>query len=680
MIRITRNGSELELYPDTKFDYELNSWLFSDDDTLLGSFTYDFKFPLSPANINFLEYRHLPEQAYREIEVYAILSNALVMKCNLAYEIEGENGIGFIKFESATVNAKIKNVKLSEVISEVVYLGKTPVQAAEIMEEIARAKVGHYPVVFAPVYNPEFVETDFTLERGDLEGLDAQTFINYVRNDTLNPWGKRSDGSRGFLFDVNGTVRLNLGNFFKTVSAMGAGVVNVPYVFMPYVLQKVMDYLGFAIESSWFFDPETQCRVLYNTVALTSFSEVTTANPVISVKVAEHVPDLTIAEFLKAIRKSYSLDVDFDALRGVVSIVPFRDIERTNDHNDWRAYQTNDPVRISRPTGTGWKVKYEADNSDKLYKELNITTEFGIGNAEQTYSVGLGTLPMLRAKNETTGAIWVIPQAKQAGNLRGRFYKKSDRYFETLPPKNDFKLRVLAYRGMQPDIEGNLYPLLTSEIYDSKGNKVGQMGDNPALTNSVYAQYLRPYLFFRDQSRQIETNLLLPLTALQVQKMGKKVGLSGENRVMMRHLLRKLVVELPAQAGFFRAKAYSYALLPGQLGVVGNGVTWLTIEFVNQRDVSEGAIFESVGDVVVRAWADEKKSSSVAVANLLVMWAIENVLTKERTEYATVMTGAEQVMMSDVRVIWATNYDFMPNTTLAYTPVLISSSTYSIVS
>jgi hypothetical protein len=102
------------------------------------------------------------------------------------------------------------------------------------------------------------------------------------------------------------------------------------------------------------------------------------------------------------------LDVDFDALTGVVSIVPFRDIERTNDHNDWRAYQTNDPVRIGRPTGTGWKVKYEADNSDKLYKELNITTEFGIGDAEQTYSVGLGTLPMLRAKNETRKVIGIL--------------------------------------------------------------------------------------------------------------------------------------------------------------------------------------------------------------------------------------------------------------------------------
>jgi hypothetical protein len=232
---------------------------------------------------------------------------------------------------------------------------------------------------------------------------------------------------------------------------------------------------------------------------------------------------------------------------------------------------------------------------------------------------------------------------------------------------------------MQPDIEGNLYPLLTSEIYDSKGNKVGQLGDNPALTNSVYAQYLRPYLFFRDQSRQMETNLLLPITALQVQKMGKKVGLSGENRVMMRHLLRKLVVELPAQGGFFRAKAYSYALLPGQLGVVGNGVTWLTIEFVNQRDVSQGAIYEAVGDVVVRAWSDEKKTSSVAVANLLVLFAIENVLTKERVEYGINMTGTEQIVLTDERVIWATNYDLIPNTTLAYRPILIASSTYSIV-
>lgn len=679
MIRIIRNNSELELYPDTRFDLELNSWLFSDNDTLLGSFAHEFRFPLSPSNIAFLEYRHLAEQPYREIEVFAVLSNALTMSCNLAYEIEGKDGLGFLKFEHAKVNAQIKNVKLSELLTEVVYLGRNSEQAASIMQEIALADAGHYPIVFAPVYNPEFVEANFVLAREDIEGLPASTFILYTRNDTINPWGKRPDGTRGFLYNTITNFRNRVGPIASNADVIGVGIINVPYVFMTYVLQKIMDYLGFGIESTWFFDPEIQCRVLYNTQMLTSFTETTLENPVISVKIAEHVPDLTIAEYIKAVRKYFALDIDFDAVRGTVSIIPFTSIEAGKDYADWRQYQTQEPVRISRPNGQGWKVKFLEDSADKLYKELSPVTEFLIGAGEQNYSVPLGTLPMIRQKNEATGAIWTIPNAKQPGNLHGRFYRKSENFSDTFPPKNEYKLRLLAYRGMQPDVAGNVYPLITSEIYDAKGNKVGQLSDNPELTNSVYSQYMKPYLFFRDQSRQIQQALLLPITALQGYKLSQKVGLMGENRVMMRHLVQKLVVDLPAQGGFFNAKVYSYALLPGQLGTIGNEAVWLTIEFVNQRDQSEGAIYRAIADVVIRAYADDKKSRAVAVSNLRVWFAIENVLTKERTEYPIDLTGSEQVVLTDTTVIYATNYDFAPNTTNAFTPKLIAASTYSII-
>lgn len=679
MIRIIRNNSELELYPDTSFDLEMNSWLFSDNDQLLGSFTYDFKFPLSPSNMAFLEYRHLAEQPYREIPVYASLSDALTLMCNLAYSIEGKDGIGFLKFEHAQVNAKIKSVKLSELLTEVVYLGRSPAQAASLMEEMARAALGHYPIVFAPVYNPEMVERDFNVTRDDLEGLPATTFITYTRNDTVNAWGLRPDGTRGFLYNTTQVLLQKIGPVTVNVTTIGAGIVNVPYVFMTYVLQKVMDFLGFGIESAWFSDPEIQCRVIYNTQALTSFTETTQAKPVISVKVSEHVPDLTIAEFIKAIRKYYALCIDFDAVRGRVEIIPFKTIEVSNDYADWREYQTNEAVRIERPSGQGWKVKFEEDSADKLYKELKPVTEFLIGEGEQSYPVPLSTLPMLRQKNEDTGTLWSIPNSKQSGNLRGRFYAKSENFSDTFPPKNEFKLRLLAYRGMQPDLEGNVYPFITSEIYDTKGNKVGQLSDNPELTSSVYAHYMKPYLFFRDQSRQIQQTLLLPITALQGYKLSKKVGLMGENRVMMRHLLQKLVLDLPAQGGFFRAKAYSYALLPGQLGTIGNTSVWLLIEFVNQRDQSQGAIFQAIADVIVRVYADDKKERAGSVSNLRVWFAMENVLTKVRTEYAVDVTGSEQIVLTDTTVIYATNYDFLPNTTNAFTPVLIAASTYSII-
>lgn len=675
MIRILKKDSELELYPDTRFDLELNSWLFADDDKLLGSFTYDFKFPLSPSNIAFLEYRHLAEQHYREIEVYASLSNALTVVCNLAYSVEGRDGIGFLKFEHAKVNAQIRNVKIADLLPDVVYLGRSPAQAASIMEDIARAKVGHYPVVFAPVYNPAFVEKDFNVTRDDLEGIAEMTFPNYIRNDTVNPWGLREDGTRGFLYDTIKTTNL-AGISVKIISL---GIINVPCVYMAYVLQKIMDYLGFGIESAWFFESETQCRVLYNTQALTTFTEITQAKPVISVKVSEHVPDMTIAEFIKAIRKYYALDIDFDAVRGTVSMIPFKEIEISSDYVDWRSYQTNDVPRIERPSGQGWRVQFQQDSSDQLYKERNPITEFWVGEGEQSYPVPIGTLTMARQAVEGRGSLWVIPEAKQPGNLRGRFYAKSENFSETFPPKNDYKLRLLAYRGIQKTQDGKEYPMLSSDIFDVKGNKIGELSDNPALQSSVYYKYLKPYLFFRDQSREIQQTLLLPITALQGYKLSKKVGLMGENRVMMRHLLKKLVVELPAQGGFFRAKSYSYALLPTPLGTIGDNSIWLFVEFTNIRDQSGNEYFLSVGDVVIRAYADEQKEQPIDVTLLRVWFAIEEVSTKQRIVYALDVTGKEQVVVTDATVIYATHYDSQPNVTSSYRPILIPSPTYSII-
>jgi len=106
---------------------------------------------------------------------------------------------------------------------------------------------------------------------------------------------------------------------------------------------------------------------------------------------------------------------------------------------------------------------------------------------------------------------------------------------------------------------------------------------------------------------------------------------------------------------------------------------WLSIEFVNHRDISENAVYQAIADVVVKAWSDETKQRAVTVADLAVFFAEQNVITKEQIEFSTLMTGSEQIVRNDATVIFAPLYSYLQNVSTSYTYVLIPSSTYSII-
>lgn len=657
MIRIIRNDRELELFPDTTLTLEWNNWLFSDDEKLPGSFSYEVRFPLSPSNLIFLGFSDLPEQAYNSLSVVVQLSVAINLRCLFDFDVENEIGTGYLKFESAEVNQKIRNKKLSDAIFaefRVANFNTSSLIVAARLEEIAQAPVGTYPVVFAPIYNPDFVEKDFSFTNDEATTV-AREIYTHRAETYINPYGTRPDGTAGFLLNESTSLTLPpsttfTGRFF--------GRFLVPFPFLVPVLKELVKWLGFQIEGTWIDDPDVKTRVFYNTYALSSMG-IPTLLPM-RVKIAEHLPNMTVGEFLKAIRKYFTLSFEWKNPPGIVRINSLANILDTETTTDWSSYQTTTARKLNRPDNQGYAVNIAEDSSDKLYKELKFNPKYTLGEGRQNYEVPIGTLPMWRDQNPYGGARWLVPQALQQGNVRDKIYQRSGAYTTSSPAAHEWGLRLLSYRGMQPDAAGKLYPMLTSGVYNVQNKRIGNSCDDSRQRLSVYQQHIRRYLTLTDATRPMQQQLLLPIAELQHFGFDRLLGLRGMNRVWMRHLVSKLVIELPDAGGFVKAKAYTYPLLPGKYGpITTETVPWLETIETNRRsqDTAPGQNAAFVADIQVKAWTTPEKVAVANVSGLSVFYTITTYTTTNGTtevtskEYSFVMTGSEAIIYVSLAVV-----------------------------
>lgn len=670
MIRILRNDRELELSPDTSIQLEWNTWLFSDDDKLPGSFSYQIRFGLTPSNLIFIDYAHRPEQVYNELQVIAYLSNVLAVRCTLAYDVEGNMAVGHLKFEAAEVNRKIKNTKLRDAIKTDFTVGPNLLLSL-YLRQIAQHPIGTYPVVFAPIYNPDFIESDFAFNDEETKGDAPFELYNFRYEPYINPYGKTGTG-RGFLYDESISSSSFLPYTNVTVKHMGRFLVPFPYL-VP-VIRELMQWLGFDIAGNWIDDPDIKCRVIYNTYALGS--RLFNVFGILRIKIAEHLPDMTVGEFLKAIRKYFVLSFEFRNPPGIVEIKSLAQILDSQEIEDWSNYQSLENPRLRRPENRGFSVKVAEDSGDKLYKESNFNPTFTLGDGEQNYDVPIGTLNMYKATNPHTGAKWIIPRALQRGNVRDAKLSRSAAYSPQLPLSNEPKLRLLAYRGMQPDSSGQLYPMLTSGMYNALNKQIAQSCEDSRQRLSVFQQHIRRYLNIIDTNREMEHEFLIPESLLQKFSFNRLLGLTGNNRVYMRHLVSKLVIELPSKSGFVKAKTYSYPLLPGKFGPIdAQSFPWLEVIEINRRGQDTGPSQNAgfIADIQINCWTSPEKIAQANVSGLTVFFEIQTRTTVSATNETTVETKEYSAVISGTSAVIRTNLIVMefPSTGYIYRGLVI---------
>lgn len=642
MIRIARNGIELELEPDTTLDIEWESWLFSEDEGVGKAFSYPISFPLSDNNRIFLDHRHLVQRGYVELDVSVKLYNFFFTSCKLSYRIEGyHKASGHLKLDESEINSKLRDKTLQDIISDEVFLGTNQIDVRGTLFTLALAEPAKNPVVFAPVYAPNFIE----------KGFEAPGF---VQQSYINCWGKLRATDMAPSFWIDATYPTTFLNIPIPIKRLGFPLVPFPY--LTWTLRKIFDWLGLSVRSQFLENPEIKARVLYNNVAINNlFDSSSLPVPRMRFKVADHLPRMKVLEFLKAIKTHFRLQLDFDVSIGEVVIRSFAEIQEADDYQDLSRWLTAEDIILDPPKVQGYTIKYE--DNDPVYKEeVKLPEPKIIGTGEKSVSNEIGFLPMRKeAQINSSGVIsltrWLVPVTYENGNLQGLQYRDSSNYVaygEKL--KTETKLRLMAYRGIQKDSAGNPYPLLTSSRYDYVQSRIGELTDDPEDSKSVYEIYQKPYYTFLSAARSAQLQLLMPVAEFLRLQMYRKVGIKGRDRVLVKYAIEKMVTALPGFGGEVPVKLYAYPILPGEIGpntVDDKRYVYLWLEIAPHED-------DELADVWVRAYTTKEKSRPLTVAGLVVSYqSISNIADARHVEELSfVMNGNEFRLFDDFQAYY----------------------------
>jgi hypothetical protein len=329
------------------------------------------------------------------------------------------------------------------------------------------------------------VPTQFQAETADyvLFPVRNNTFYDAEKNTT---WGKVVN-----YFDAAGALQLT-----------GIGFVGHPYTVTPFLkvvplLRAALGLYGYSVGGPWVDDPEIQQLVVYST---TSLDRADFESAKLSFALNSVLPDVRLAELLLVLQQMFALGFVFNPVRKEVRIVPLREVATGAGYQVRRAAagykdKANDTA--------GFTLAFTADTTDELLKGQDWP-QVVVGAGGETIQPALDPLRMVREADPwAAGREWLVPAAEQPG--------RSDwPAFEQATVRSSH-LRLLFYRGLQPDSTGALYPLGTAGTVNYAGDTVGDYALEWDGPNGLYQKWHKPWLDFRANSRTEERTVALTL-------------------------------------------------------------------------------------------------------------------------------------------------------------------------
>jgi hypothetical protein len=589
------------------------AWLT--DDELPVEASYPLDAPLNDNNKQFLGYSYRPDSALpaQSIPVTVTLEGVLYRRCIFAFKVQNGKLNGFLKIDATDAYEKLRKITLLEAFPDVIRLGTGIIDAvnnvtpnlADRMKAIAALPVGEFPLTFFPVRNEGFWEE--SLDNVKLPGFVKQTYVNVWQLLPIGGHGFRMDG--GF---VNGE----------------KGCPVVPFFYLSWVLTKIMQLAGFRIESSWLASEDVQRIVIFNQTAIDG-----NIGPIFSdpggilqghlVTAGMHLPDMSVSDFLKAIKGRFGLVFDFKQNERVVYIEQFVRQVAVGPSIDLTEFQSGH-YDTSDPDGKGFAVAEFIDEQDVLYKDQkgNIIRPDAliVGKGQTDVPLKVGTTQMIYETSPLFGAgKWLVPTVSQPGNILDPAYSVSERYLdEQGKRRNSTGLRLLFYRGMSQDSKGSPYPIGTSDVRDGRQVVVGKFSLALGGRFGLWRNFLRSYYQFRDQTRKINQPLLLPVTVLSSLKLYQSVFLSLDDQIRRSYLVSQMEAESPGMDGKAIVRQEVLMIPTGidQIADYDEPIVW--VEWIASTETRTGTIGNetTVKTYSVKFWADSAKTTAAVVTSL----------------------------------------------------------------
>jgi hypothetical protein len=318
-------------------------------------------------------------------------------------------------------------------------------------------------------------------------GTDILVFDNSSENYALFPvknesfYGDKNTNFKGYLNYYHG-------GSFPTNTTSSSFYAITPFPYLVQVIRKTFALFGYLVYGAWLDDPEIATAVVYNNYALDKV--VTGVNSwETTIAIANHLPDMTVGEFIIAIKNMFGLGYIFNPIDKTVKIVTLNEVINDQTYVDHTS-KAEPEYELALNESNGFKLSQEQDSGDEALKdESDAWTTYKIGNGGQEISTKASTTLILTHQDTVnTSRSWTIPYVKQKG---------SSPEFDL--GINKANLRILFYRGMQNDSLGNAYP---QGSYNSSS-----MSLRWADTNGLYNKCWKPWLDFLAYAKPLKRNV-----------------------------------------------------------------------------------------------------------------------------------------------------------------------------
>lgn len=550
MIDIRINGQSLDLLQSTTIRLEWSNPIW-DWETIPGATTFPFTLPDTDRNRGLLDYAKVIQRrggGVSRVACELYVGGLPFMVGQLVIQKATNNSYScYISSQAGDMAASIEGLGLRDLelggprnMGTNAYFWKAAM--------ITTTTVGPWPAsdfVFFPIRNTQFGSSDDSILLTAIGG--GWTYPGTVICPVQNYW----HGGEFFA------------DWFQDFSPLSWEwdvIWTVPFVYVNYILHEIFALGGYKMTGSWLRDPELSTLVVNSVKAeVPGHHQDGLGNFLLDLPA--FMPDMTIAEFLIGLRKAFCMFVFFDSRAKTVELTTMKDVLNSSEREEWTD-KANPAYEISDEDQDTYRWKFTMDNNDKLMEDavmdlrgsLHLADvaddsllppgdepgavrfvqddyyfwsmnrdgtvwhraslpfyDEGDSAATQTVEIpfspvatwrGVDTIPTDYAWITPPAILkfWKLPNVEQAGNFVWNAVHTAD-----------FAARLLFYRGMVEDSNGDLYPFGTSDNYDWAANRIGEYSLMWQGEDGLVNRFWKEWITFAQATRRVRRRVNLGL-------------------------------------------------------------------------------------------------------------------------------------------------------------------------
>lgn len=518
MIGIIVNDELLELYGKTRLELTLRNPAFvgGDIDKIAGSYSLPITIPLTPKNTRLLNFPNVVENTaglVTDVPCQLMYAGLTIFNGLLSVR-SAEQGKAklYIVFDASI---ELKNTRLTDLPLDVLSFN-TIAEALSAAKASASAPLS-YNYAFFPVLNEDYFSAEDLPEIE--QGGDAwpRRYQNYYDVDTQQ--------------------------FISSEYQRSA----MPFVRLDHIIEKIATATNNAITNNWQTTDELKALYCYNNTNLYAPGSTSWA---LDWELANHVPDISSAEYLKRLSRLFCLGLFYDRFKREYELTPLSEIITRNYKHDWTnkaapeysVSQNKDypaafrfkagadglhsinvfdpPAAFTEiesyldfygpsPLAYGWYYSKDVNSflfspeipNIRLAKVKKMFRELRLETTGDEYEFKTGPLFMNQSFEEDQfGLFHQIQPLRAAPQISLQGGKTED-------------LRLILYRGMHANYDAKLYPFATNNIYDPTETII-PTADVSLLWNGdkgLYNKYWLRWVEFLKAKKDVERVINLSL-------------------------------------------------------------------------------------------------------------------------------------------------------------------------